>query len=180
MREAERRRVVRFPPGLILSSPVHILAFGFGSGLSRVAPGTFGTLPGVVLFLALSWLHVRAYAVALLALSALGIYLCSVSSRRLGVHDHPGIVFDEMVGYCVAALPILPALGWVAGPLWVKLAVVFVAFRIVDIAKPWPISWIDARVGGGFGIMLDDLVAGVIAGVLSWLVLHVLMGAMNW
>ena len=174
MDEAGRRAAVRFPARLILGSPLHQLAFGFGTGLAPVAPGTFGTLPGVLLFLALSWLHAPAYLVALLALSIAGVTICGMSSRRLGVHDHPGIVFDEMVGYCVAALPLLPALGWLEVPLRAGLPVVFAAFRFLDALKPPPIGWLDARVEGGLGIMLDDLVAGVMAAAASWVVLRAL------
>ena len=171
MDEAGRRATVRFPARLILGSPLHQLAFGFGTGLAPVAPGTFGTLPGVLLFLALSWLHAPAYVVALLVLSVAGVIICGTSSRRLGVHDHPGIVFDEMVGYCVAALPLLPALGWLDVPLWAGLLVAFVAFRFFDALKPPPIGWLDARVEGGLGIMLDDLAAGVMAAAASWIIL---------
>ena len=174
MDEAGRRAAVRFPARLILGSPLHQLAFGFGTGLAPVAPGTFGTLPGVLLFLALSWLHAPAYLVALLSLCIAGVTICGMSSRRLGVHDHPGIVFDEMVGYCVAALPLLPALGWLEVPLWAGLPVVFAAFRFLDALKPPPIGWLDARVEGGLGIMLDDLVAGVMAAAASWVVLRAL------
>lgn len=171
MDEAGRRAAVRFPARLILASPLHQLAFGFGTGLAPIAPGTFGTLPGVLLFLALSWLHTPAYLVALAALSVAGVVICGMSSRRLGVHDHPGIVFDEMVGYCVAALPLLPALGWLDVPLWAGLLVVFVAFRFFDVLKPPPIDWLDAHLEGGLGIMLDDLAAGVMAAAASWGVL---------
>lgn len=172
MDKVARRATVRFPARLILGSPLHALAFGFGTGLAPVAPGTFGTLPGVLLFLALSWLHTPAYFVALGVLSLAGIVICGMSSRRLGVHDHPGIVFDEMVGYCVAAVPLLPALGWVNAPLWAGLLVVFVAFRFFDAVKPRPIDWLDARLDGGLGIMLDDLVAGLMAAAVSWGVLR--------
>ena len=176
MDEAGRRARVRFPARLILGSPLHQLAFGFGTGLMPVAPGTFGTLPGVLLFLALSWLHLPAYLVALAVLSVAGVVICGMSSRRLGVHDHPGIVFDEMVGFCVAALPLLPALDWGNAPSWAGLLVVFVAFRGFDALKPPPIGWLDARLEGGLGIMLDDLAAGVMAAAASGIVLFALDG----
>ncbi|MEQ8511260.1 MAG: phosphatidylglycerophosphatase A [Algiphilus sp.] len=164
---SESGRAIRFPPRLILASPIHTIAFGFGTGLAPVAPGTFGTIPGVLLFLALSWLHVQAFALALLILALLGWAVCAYSSRKLGVHDHPGIVVDEMVGYCVAAAPLLPALGWMDAPLWLGLLVAFVSFRFFDILKPWPIRWLDQHVGGGLGIMVDDLLAGVFAAAVT-------------
>lgn len=170
MDESERRTTVRFPARLIFASPVHTIAFGFGSGLSPVAPGTLGTLPGVLLFLALSWLHVQAFALALAIIAMLAWLVCALSSRKLGVHDHPGIVIDEIVGFCVAAVPLLPALGWVDEPLWLGLLVAFAAFRFFDIVKPWPISWLDRHVDGGLGIMLDDVAAGIFAAVATWVI----------
>lgn len=170
MDERERRETVRFPARLIFASPVHTIAFGFGTGLSPVAPGTLGTLPGVLLFLALSWLHVQAFALVLGILIVLGWLVCALSSRQLGVHDHPGIVIDEMVGYCIAAAPLLPALGWIDEPLWLGLLVAFVAFRFFDIVKPWPIRWLDQHVEGGLGIMLDDLLAGIFAAAATWVI----------
>lgn len=133
-------------------NPVHLLAFGFGSGAATKAPGTWGTLAAVVPYLALAQLPLLAYlSVVLLAFIA-GIYICGRTAADLGVHDHGGIVWDEFVGLWISLIA-LPA-GWpwlVAG---------FVLFRIFDIAKPWPIGWADRRVSGGLGIMLDDVLAG--------------------
>lgn len=179
MRESERRRAVRFPARLILGTPTHCLAFGFGSGLAPIAPGTFGTLPGVLLFLLLFWLPWEAFAAVTAVLFLFGIWLCGRSSERLGVHDHPGIVWDEIVGYLVAAFPLLPALAWVDGPLWLGLLVAFASFRFFDAVKPPPIRALDAKVEGGFGIMLDDLVAGVMAAASTWL-LMLLLAATPW
>jgi phosphatidylglycerophosphatase A len=163
LNEGERRRAPRFPAGLILRSPVHLPAFGFGTGLAPVAPGTFGTLPGVLLFVLISPLPLVAFGIALLAITLYGIWVCGASSRLLGVHDHPGIVWDEIVGYCIAAAPLLPALGWFQTPMWLGLLVAFVWFRIFDILKPWPIRQLDADMEGGLGIMVDDLLAGLYA-----------------
>ncbi len=133
-------------------NPVHLLAFGFGSGAATKAPGTWGTLAAVVPYLALAQLPLLAYlSVVLLAFIA-GVYICGRTAADLGVHDHGGIVWDEFVGLWISLIA-LPA-GWpwlVAG---------FVLFRIFDIAKPWPIGWADRRVSGGLGIMLDDVLAG--------------------
>ncbi|GAB3272889.1 phosphatidylglycerophosphatase A family protein [Parahaliea aestuarii] len=138
-----------------LTSPVHFLAFGLGSGLAPRAPGTFGTLAAVPLYLLAAQLGLVAYSAFLVLTFALGVYLCGRTSRELGVHDHPGIVWDEFVGYWITMCA-APA-GW----LWVATG--FVLFRIFDILKPWPIGWLDRRVHGGLGIMLDDVVAGLIA-----------------
>ncbi|ANJ68165.1 phosphatidylglycerophosphatase [Halothiobacillus diazotrophicus] len=142
--------------------PVLWLAFGFGSGLAPVAPGTFGTLPGVVLAALLGLLApaigVPLWAVVLLALIVLtpiGIGLCGAASRRLGVHDHGGIVFDEIVGVLIPFL-LVPVTPW-------TLLLAFLWFRLFDVVKPWPIRWLDRHVSGGWGIMVDDLLAGVFA-----------------
>lgn len=142
----------------LLRNPVQLLAFGFGSGLAPRAPGTFGTLAALPLYWLLiqgPWLFFAAFVVvATLA----GIYWCDRTARELGVHDHPGIVWDEIAGFLITLL-MIPQ-GWT----WVLAA--FLLFRLLDIWKPWPIRWVDRRVGGGFGIMLDDVLAGLGAGVL--------------
>lgn len=138
-----------------LRNPLHLLAFGFGAGCSPIAPGTVGTLAAVLLYLPLMQLPLALYAGLLLLVTLAGIWFCDRVSRDLGVHDHPGIVWDEIAGYLLTMFA-APA-GWV----WILVG--FALFRLFDIWKPWPISWLDRRVGGGLGIMLDDLVAGVFA-----------------
>ena len=141
-----------------LLDPVHLLAFGFGAGLAPRAPGTFGTLVAVVpawWCFGLPW-PVRLGVVA--AVVAVGVWICGASARRLGVHDHPGIVLDEVAGLLLTALAV-PEKSF----FWFSLA--FVLFRIFDILKPWPIRDVDHRLGGGTGIMLDDLMAAVYAAV---------------
>ena len=141
----------------LLRNPVHLLAFGFGSGLARKAPGTWGTLAGLVILVVVYWLSGPIdwlwHLLAVLVATLVGIYLCGRTAADLGVHDHGGIVWDEFVGFWLAML-------WVP-VTWYWLLLAFVLFRGFDIIKPWPIRWIDQRVGGGFGIMLDDLLAGV-------------------
>lgn len=134
-------------------SPVQFLAFGFGAGLSRWAPGTFGTLVGVPLYLLFAQTPLWLYSAIVLVAAVAGVWICDKASEELGVHDHSGIVWDEFVGLWVAlwAVP--------AEPVWIVLG--FVVFRIFDIAKPWPIGPLDRHVQGGFGIMIDDIVAGV-------------------
>ena len=139
----------------LLRQPVHLLALGFGVGLVPVAPGTAATAAAG---LAGWWLMpvplpARAALVAVLALA--GIWICGESSRRLEARDHPAVVWDEIVGFLAVTL-VLPA-----QPLW--WAAAFVLFRLFDIAKPWPVGYLDRRVGGGLGIMLDDLAAAGLA-----------------
>jgi len=129
------------------------LAFGFGAGLSPVAPGTMGTLVAVPFVFALKSLDAPVFWSVLLLLFLLGVRMCGQVSRSMGVHDHGGIVWDEMVGYwlAVAFVPLQ----------WHWLLAAFVLFRFFDIVKPWPIRQLDRKVSGGFGIMLDDIVAAL-------------------
>ena len=150
MRGAEARRDPDWAQ--LRRNPVHFLAFGCGAGLGPRAPGTWGTLAAVPLYLLLQDLALFWYLLAVAALFALGIWLCGATARDLGVHDHPGIVWDEVVGYLVT-MTAAPA-GWG----WILLG--FAAFRLFDVWKPWPIRACDRRVGGGLGIMLDDVLAG--------------------
>jgi phosphatidylglycerophosphatase A len=153
------------PPAHLLRHPLDLLALGFGSGLLPKAPGTAGTVVGIPFYLLLQPLAVTWYLVAVAVLFALGVAACTHAARRLGVHDHPGIVWDEIVGYLVTM--ILAPAGW----QWIVTG--FVLFRCFDILKPWPIRWFDRRVHGGLGIMLDDLVAGLFAAaVLQLLVVY--------
>jgi len=141
-----------------MTDPVHFLAFGFGTGLAPVAPGTFGSLPGILLFwLTMDYGLYVQLAVAL-SITLAGIWICGESARRIGVHDHGGIVWDEIVGMYVTLLAAPVSLvGWVLA---------FIIFRIMDIVKPWPIRDLDHRLGGGVGIMLDDLAAALYAAIL--------------
>lgn len=146
---------------LVLRSPVAFLAFGFGSGLAPKAPGTFGTLAALpILYLLQPFQMSLWFGVFLLATFLLGILLCDRTASALGVHDHGGIVWDEFVGiwftfWGVALTPLSLVLG-------------FVLFRLFDIVKPFPIRWLDKRVPGGLGIMIDD----VLAGVFAWIALQ--------
>ncbi|MFC6670195.1 phosphatidylglycerophosphatase A [Marinobacterium aestuariivivens] len=147
----------------VLRNPIHLLAFGFGSGLAPKAPGTFGTLAAVPLYLLLAPLSLPVYLLVLVLATALGIFLCDRTARDLGVHDHPGIVWDEFVGFWITMLAV---------PLqWYWIVAGFALFRLFDIWKPWPVRLADRRVSGGFGIMLDDILAGLYA----WLVLQLLV-----
>lgn len=144
----------RPPSARDLADPVLALALGLGSGLVPRAPGTAGTLVGVALYLALAALAPFAYVLVVAAIVIAGVPLCRAAAVRLGSHDHPAIVWDEISGYLIAML------GLPAEPAWLIGA--FALFRLLDGVKPWPIRALDRRVGGGLGVMLDDAVAGAI------------------
>lgn len=144
----------------LLAHPANFFALGFGSGLAKYAPGTFGSLAALPIFLCMPRVNIYFYIGIVIVLFAFGVWVCEASARQLGLHDHPAIVWDEIVGMLItlflvpfSILPIL--LG-------------FLLFRFFDIIKPWPIGWIDRRVDGGMGIMLDD----VLAGLMAWAVLQ--------
>jgi len=148
LNRAETRRIA-------LATPSGFLAFGLGSGLSPVAPGTVGTVAAIPLAAVLLqlpfWIALATIAVAFLV----GVWICGVTGRALGVHDHGGIVWDEFVGLWLVLLFVpFEWTWWLAG---------FVLFRFFDILKPWPIRWLDRRVHGGFGVMIDDVLAAVYA-----------------
>ncbi len=142
-------------PRSVWRNPIHFAAFGFGSGAAPVAPGTFGTVMGLALYLVLPTMTWPLYLLFLLAATLVGIWLCDQTTRDIGVHDHGGIVWDEFVGYWITMF--LAPTGW----LWIIVG--FVLFRFFDIIKPWPIRWLDQHVKGGFGVMIDDVLAGVMA-----------------
>ena len=140
-------------PASALREPVHFLALGFGSGLAPVAPGTFGSLVGLALALLVleaGWW--AAFAAASIA-SIAGVWICGESARRLGVHDHPAIVWDEVAGMMLVMLA--------APTTWWGVVLAFVTFRVFDVWKPWPIREVDHGMRGGAGIMLDDILAAL-------------------
>ncbi len=137
----------------VLRDPINFLAFGLGTGLSPVAPGTAGSLVGLALAWGTADLPLILRLVVAVALIVSGVWICGESARRIGVHDHPGIVWDEIAGIYAALLVVPP-------PLW-AWAFGFGLFRLFDVWKPWPIRDLDHRLKGGLGIMLDDLVAAL-------------------
>lgn len=149
-----------------LTTPTGFLAFGFGSGLAPKAPGTFGTLAAIPLYLLMMGLNWQFYLLVLLVTFVLGVYLCEKASKNLGVHDHGGIVWDEFVGFWLTMF-LIP---W----HWQWLLLGFVLFRFFDIIKPFPIKWLDQHVEGGFGIMIDDVIAGIYAWIILYSVVHFL------
>ena len=141
--------------GDLLSNPSLLIAFGFGSGLARWMPGTFGTLVGVPIAYLLCGKSVATWLVVVAVLFAVGVVACDRACRHLKTHDHRGVVWDEIVGY-VVTMAFVPC-------VWYLFVLGFFAFRFFDIIKPWPISLIDRKVHGGFGVMIDDVVAGLFA-----------------
>jgi phosphatidylglycerophosphatase A len=144
----------------VLRDPVHFLAFGFGAGLSPHAPGTCGTLIAVPIVWFVMQFGLLAHAVTAVAMCIAGLWICGESARRLEVHDHAGIVWDEIAGYTVTMLAAPPNWYWLLGG--------FALFRFFDIVKPWPIREADHSLTGGLGIMLDDIIAGVFAGTILY------------
>jgi len=143
-------------PKSMWTNPVHFLAFGLGSGAAPFAPGTFGTLTAIPLYLLLvnytSW---PVYAVIVAIMFLVGVWMCDRTERDIGIHDHSGIVWDEFVGYLITMF-FAPA-GWV----WVVAG--FFLFRLFDIWKPFPVRQVERKYQKGFGIMIDDVVAGIYA-----------------
>lgn len=148
----------------VFTNPIHFFAFGFGSGLAPKMPGTIGTLVGIPIYILMHNINLNLYITITLILTIFGFWVCDYSAKDLGIHDYPGIVWDEIVGYLwtMAAIPFT----W----YWVILG--FIAFRFFDILKPWPIGWFDRHVKGGVGIMVDDLLAALYAWIFLQIVLY--------
>lgn len=150
-------------PAKLLLHPWHFFSLGFGSGLSPVAPGTMGTLAAIPIYLLCSNLALELYLALTMAGFVIGVYWCGFTSKSLGVHDHGGIVWDEIVGFFITMILVPPTIT--------NIVLGFILFRIFDIWKPWPIKVLDEKVHGGFGIMIDD----VIAGLFAWGILHLIL-----
>lgn len=146
----------------ILTDPVLFLGFGFGSGLIKKAPGTCGTIAALPVYYLLAQTNFIIYSIATIISMIAGIYICEVAAKKLNEHDYGGIVWDEIAGYLITL--------WFVPFSWQAMLIGFVLFRIFDIVKPQPIKWIDAKVQGGFGIMLDDIIAAVFAGSLLFFI----------
>lgn len=142
-----------------ISAPANIAATWFGIGLVPGAPGTWGSLAALPLAWGLQWLGgPPLLAAATLAVFVLGLWSADVYGRRTGREDASEIVIDEVVGQWIAILAVPPGL--------IAYALGFVLFRAFDILKPWPISWAETRLRGGWGVMADDVLAGLFAAVL--------------
>ena len=147
----------------VWQNPIYFIAFGFGSGLMPIAPGTWGTLAAIPIYLLIAGLSWEAYLILTIAAFILGVVVCDKVSTELGVHDYSGIVWDEVVGYLLTMFLVPISVLW--------MVIGFFLFRIFDIWKPGPIRYVDHHVHGGLGIMLDDVMAAVPA----WLVLQLLV-----
>jgi phosphatidylglycerophosphatase A len=154
----------KLTPRQILSDPILFLAFGFGSGLAKKAPGTFGTLAAIPVY----WLFAQAgsqlYSLLTLVATVAGVWICGIAAEKLGEHDFGGIVWDEIAGYLITM--------WLVPLTWQTMLAGFILFRFFDILKPWPIKWLDSQVQGGLGIMIDDVLAGIFAGGLLLLLVY--------
>ena len=153
--KTQKRKQTRIPPSTAFSNVWCFLGLGFGSGLSPKAPGTLGTIAAIPLYWLLSGTSSTLYIGITTALFVLGIHICNETEQKIGIQDHSGIVWDEVVGLLVT-MAFVP-------PSWTTLLVGFLSFRLFDVLKPWPIRWFDRKVHGGFGIMLDDLIAALMA-----------------
>jgi phosphatidylglycerophosphatase A len=143
-----------------MRDPVLFVACGLGSGLSPRAPGTAGSLVGLVLWL-LVFVHLPWFAQGIVCVvsAVFGVWLCDRAVERLGVDDHPAIVWDEFAGVWIAL--------WLAGGGWWSVALAVLSFRVLDIAKPWIVGAAERRWKRGLGVMADDLVAGILAGLFT-------------
>ena len=143
------------PGNIHLSNPIHLLAVGFGSGAAPYMPGTIGTLVAIPIYWLLQLLPLPFYTLIMGLMILLGFWICEVADKAIGVYDHPSIVWDEIVGYLLTmwAVP--------AHAMWIVLG--FLLFRLFDIWKPFPIRWLNDKVGGGVGIVVDDLMAAIYA-----------------
>lgn len=155
---------INIVPRSVWQKPLHFIAFGFGSGAMPIMPGTFGTLIAIPFYLAIQNLSLWTYGLIVLMATLFGIWMCDVVSKEIGVHDHSGMVWDEIAGYGITMFA--APKGW----FWIWLG--FLLFRIFDIVKPGPIRTIDEKVSGGLGIMLDDIVAALCAAIVLQLIAH--------
>ena len=140
------------------------LSLGFGSGKAPVAPGTFGTLAAIPIYLLVANASPTIYLLLTIIFFVIGIWACDKYSKYLGVHDHGSIVWDEVVGYLITMAFVVPDI--------VSVLLGFILFRLFDIWKPFPIKQLDEKVHGGLGIMIDDVLAGIYAALVLQLILH--------
>ncbi len=148
-----------------LKNPWHLLALGFGSGLCPKAPGTMGSL--VVVPICMLLVYCPWYLTLLLCLVTLmiGTYAASITEKAMGMHDNSAIVIDEFLGMFISVLFYPPS--------WYYALLAFVLFRVFDILKPFPVNYVDKKVSGGLGVMLDDVLAGIYALIMAQIIFKI-------
>lgn len=148
----------------IWRNPIHIIACGFGIGLCPYFPGTLATLAAIPLAIFLSHFSLFYYIAACVILFIAGIYLCGKTNRDFQTDDHPAAVFDEIATFPITLISVPMTWPWILAA--------FILFRFFDIVKPWPISWVDKNIHGGFGVMLDDALAALITLAILQIILY--------
>lgn len=167
----------------VLDRIVYWLGIGLGSGMPKRAPGTWGTVGGLIVAIPLMRLGFVPFLIITIVASIIGIWICGRTSELMNVHDDPHIVWDEWAGMWITLLPFafigFDQLAEIDGVKldWFVILVAFILFRLFDILKPFPISWADKKVSGGLGIMLDDILAGLMAIVVMAAVNYALLFA---
>ena len=163
----------------MLDRLVYWLGLGLGSGLPRRAPGTWGTVGGLIVAIPLLSLGFVPFLIITILSCVIGSWICGRTSELMGGHDNPHIVWDEWAGMWLTLLP-LSYMGIADGNFWQNIAqissivaiiIAFILFRFFDIIKPPPIGWADKKVAGGLGIMLDDIIAGIMAAAV-WIIIY--------
>ncbi|MGP4120813.1 phosphatidylglycerophosphatase A family protein [Psychrobacter aquimaris] len=163
----------------MLDRLVYWLGIGLGSGLPRRAPGTWGTVGSIVIAIPLLSLGFLPFLIITILSCVIGSWICGRTSELMGGHDNPHIVWDEWAGMWLTLLP-LSYMGIADGNFWQNIAqtssiiaiiIAFILFRFFDIIKPPPIGWADKKVAGGLGIMLDDIIAGIMAAAV-WVIIY--------
>ena len=157
----------KLTPKQIMTDPVLFLAFGFGSGLVKKAPGTMGTVAAIPVYLLMAQFNFWIFSLLTLIITIIGVWICDLAAKKLKVHDFGGIVWDEIAGYLITMWFTVAFIPY----SWTAIITGFILFRIFDIFKPQPIKWVDSKVEGGLGIMLDDVIAAVFAGLILFFIL---------
>lgn len=162
--KTSQSKQVRTPPvpDIVWQDPLYFIAFGLGSGAMPFAPGTFGTIMAIPFYLLVRPLPLVVYVIFTIVFALFSMWICERVSREIHVHDHPGMCIDEFAGFFVTMI------GAPSGWQWVLLG--FLLFRFFDIAKPWPIRYLDEKIPGGVGMVLDDIVAGLFSMLIIQLV----------
>ncbi len=166
----------------MLDGVVYWLGIGLGSGLPRRAPGTWGTVGGLIVAIPLLSLGFVPFLIITILSCIIGVWICGRTSELMQGHDDPHIVWDEWAGIWITLLP-FSYMGVTTANFWqdisqslsiISLVIAFILFRFFDIIKPPPIGWADRKVAGGLGIMLDDIIAGLMAAAV-WIVVMLAM-----